>query len=60
MSSRHSVQLAGRSCRVCGAATARDQRHKHEVRGWKPKYDDFEGALEGYECTAEPTDKEKP
>lgn len=36
-------------CSVCGAALSMGYRHKHENRAWKPRYDDFEGALEGYE-----------
>lgn len=38
-----------RACRVCGAHLNDDQLHWHETPGWKPDYDDFEGALKGYE-----------
>jgi hypothetical protein len=40
-------------CAVCGAARPGERPHKHELPGWKPRYDDFEGALEGYEMEAE-------
>lgn len=47
------------SCTVCGAVGLGNQRHKHERPGWKPRYDDFEGALEGYETEDEMNDKPK-
>lgn len=44
-----------RACCVCGAHLNDDHVHRHEDPGWKPAYDDFEGALEGYETATAPT-----
>jgi hypothetical protein len=38
-----------RLCKVCGAHLNSENRHRHEDADWRPKYDDLEGALEGYE-----------
>lgn len=48
-----------RSCRVCGALLAVNHRHRHEVRGWRMRYDDLEGALEGYETVAVPGEEQR-
>lgn len=34
---------------MCGAVTGDDMCHKHEIKNWQPQFNDFEGALEGYE-----------
>lgn len=38
-----------RRCGECGAVMRRDKRHKHEESGWRPRFEDLEGSLEGYE-----------
>lgn len=46
---RRGSTLVDPACKKCGGALQMGYRHKHERPGWTPRYDDFEGALEGYE-----------
>lgn len=43
-----------RKCVVCGAHLGAGQMHRHEDPDWRPLYDDFEGALEGYGTVGRP------
>lgn len=44
----------GRECDECGGVMALTAIHVHELPGWRPIIDDFEGALAGYRVIEEP------